>query len=416
MKDVSWGLIIGVTIGVVIGVLLAIAALFCIRFQKRRAQIGSSSSRRASAIPICTSGIDAHTELSDSTGGQESPKFAEEAGTSLWDLQKATSNFTTLLGQGAFGPVYRAQMSTGETVAVKVLATNSKQGGKEFQTEVTNKEKLKQVKVESKLLMDLQKATSNFTTLLGQGAFGPVYRAQMSTGETVAVKVLATNSKQGGKEFQTEMTLYFNFGYNLDCLILVQANVLNPGGWEASQSSPFYSCEKMRLGWGWDSTTLPCRKRRRKRKGKKEGKKEKRKKEGKGKKERKEWRKKERKKRMKKGNKERKERKKGKERIKGKKKEEKERKHRGAMYDKFLRFILLNYIVAGEKHEALSWDWRIAIALDVARGLEYLHDGAVPPVVHRDIKSSNVLLDQSMGARISFKLFMNDRLLVLDMM
>lgn len=52
------------------------------------------------------------------------------------DLQKATSNFTTVIGQGAFGPVYRAQMASGETVAVKVLATDSKQGEKEFQTEV----------------------------------------------------------------------------------------------------------------------------------------------------------------------------------------------------------------------------------------------------------------------------------------
>lgn len=52
------------------------------------------------------------------------------------DLQKATYNFTTVIGEGAFGPVYKAQMSTGEIVAVKVLATNSKQGEKEFQTEV----------------------------------------------------------------------------------------------------------------------------------------------------------------------------------------------------------------------------------------------------------------------------------------
>lgn len=57
----------------------------------------------------------------------------------LRDLQKATCNFTTLIGQGAFGPVYKAQMSTGETVAVKVLATDSKQGEKEFQTEVKRK-------------------------------------------------------------------------------------------------------------------------------------------------------------------------------------------------------------------------------------------------------------------------------------
>lgn len=52
------------------------------------------------------------------------------------DVQKATQNFTTILGQGAFGPVYKATMPAGEVVAVKVLASNSKQGEKEFQTEV----------------------------------------------------------------------------------------------------------------------------------------------------------------------------------------------------------------------------------------------------------------------------------------
>lgn len=52
------------------------------------------------------------------------------------DLQRATYNFSTLIGQGAYGPVYKAQMSTGETVAVKVLGADSKQGEKEFHTEV----------------------------------------------------------------------------------------------------------------------------------------------------------------------------------------------------------------------------------------------------------------------------------------
>ena len=53
------------------------------------------------------------------------------------DIQKATQNFTTILGQGSFGPVYKATMPAGEVVAVKALASNSKQGEKEFQTEVT---------------------------------------------------------------------------------------------------------------------------------------------------------------------------------------------------------------------------------------------------------------------------------------
>ena len=58
----------------------------------------------------------------------------------------------------------------------------------------------------SLLSRELQKATSNFTTLLGQGSFGPVYKADMSSGEILAVKVLANNSKQGEKEFQNEVS------------------------------------------------------------------------------------------------------------------------------------------------------------------------------------------------------------------
>lgn len=57
----------------------------------------------------------------------------------------------------------------------------------------------------------MQKATYNFTTLIGQGAYGPVYKAQMPAGETVAVKVLANDSKQGEKEFQTEVTLVADY-------------------------------------------------------------------------------------------------------------------------------------------------------------------------------------------------------------
>lgn len=59
---------------------------------------------------------------------------------------------------------------------------------------------------------DIQKATQNFTTVIGQGSFGPVYKAVMATGEIVAVKVLASDSKQGEKEFQTEVRAEVIFG------------------------------------------------------------------------------------------------------------------------------------------------------------------------------------------------------------
>ncbi|KAK3134214.1 hypothetical protein QOZ80_6AG0546410 [Eleusine coracana subsp. coracana] len=50
---------------------------------------------------------------------------------------------------------------------------------------------------------------------------------------------------------------------------------------------------------------------------------------------------------------------------------------------------------------ALSWHIRMKIALDMARGLEYLHEHCSPPVIHRDLKSSNILLDSDFNAKIS---------------
>ena len=49
----------------------------------------------------------------------------------------------------------------------------------------------------------------------------------------------------------------------------------------------------------------------------------------------------------------------------------------------------------------LSIDQRFKIAQDVAQGLEYLHHGARPPIIHRDVKSSNVLLTENFSAKLS---------------
>ncbi|GMQ02935.1 hypothetical protein CsSME_00048946 [Camellia sinensis var. sinensis] len=50
---------------------------------------------------------------------------------------------------------------------------------------------------------------------------------------------------------------------------------------------------------------------------------------------------------------------------------------------------------------ALTWHLRMKIALDIARGLEYLHEHCNPPVIHRDLKSSNILLDSDFNAKLS---------------
>ncbi|XP_022143920.1 probable receptor-like protein kinase At1g80640 [Momordica charantia] len=56
----------------------------------------------------------------------------------------------------------------------------------------------------------------------------------------------------------------------------------------------------------------------------------------------------------------------------------------------------------GPSHgSALTWHLRMKIAVDVARGLEYLHEHRNRPVVHRDLKSSNILLDSDFNAKLS---------------
>ncbi|RVW94688.1 Calcium/calmodulin-regulated receptor-like kinase 1 [Vitis vinifera] len=148
---------------------------------------------------------------------------------------------------------------------------------------------------------DLQKATYNFTTLIGQGAFGPVYKAQMSTGETVAVKVLATDSKQGEKEFQTEVHLLGRLHHR---------NLVNLVGYCAEKGQHMLIYVYMSKG------SLASH-----------------------------------------------------------------------LYGKLAINSLYFILYASDKL--------------CGKGLEYLHDGAVPPVIHRDIKSSNILLDQSMRARVA---------------
>ncbi|EFJ06432.1 hypothetical protein SELMODRAFT_131134 [Selaginella moellendorffii] len=50
---------------------------------------------------------------------------------------------------------------------------------------------------------------------------------------------------------------------------------------------------------------------------------------------------------------------------------------------------------------ALTWDQRIQIAIDCARGLTYLHECPEGPVVHRDIKPTNILLNGLLEAKLS---------------
>lgn len=51
--------------------------------------------------------------------------------------------------------------------------------------------------------------------------------------------------------------------------------------------------------------------------------------------------------------------------------------------------------------KALDWYTRMQIAKGAAQGLEYLHDTANPPIIFRDFKASNILLDEEFRPRLS---------------
>ncbi|KAK1557882.1 hypothetical protein Q3G72_033658 [Acer saccharum] len=250
MEDIFWGLIIGFPVGLVLG--LSIWCCCCLINQK------TCNTNRKTRLPIQVTGANLGTGAnSDSTStGQDSPR------TSGWSI-------------------YMIQWLEGHIKRKNVASACG---------------------IPNYAFKDLQNATLDFSTTIGKGAFGHVYKAHMETGETVAVKVLGTNSVQGEIEFLTEVVLLGRLHHK---------NLVNLVG---------YSTEKG---------------------------------------------------------------------------------HQHMLVYDYMSNGSLSSHLYDENREPLRWDLRVQIALDVARGLEYLHYGAVPPVLHRDIKSSNILLDHSMRARVA---------------
>lgn len=248
-------IIIGVSAGVAIGVLIACFAFIAIKLYRKRPQIEHRSTELSGArLPIRVNGFDASIDSSASISvsdmgqnvGKKNPYWGRK-GNHRKDLLHSLSGI----------PKY--------------------------------------------LYKDIQKATQNFTTILGEGSFGPVYKAIMPTSEVVAVKVLGNNSKQGEKEFQTEVLLLSRLHHK---------NLVNLVG---------YCVDKGRL----------------------------------------------------------------------------------MLVYEFMSNGSLASLLYGNCSRSLKWEERLQIALDVSHGIEYLHEGAVPSVIHRDLKSANILLDNALRAKVA---------------
>ncbi|WOK95894.1 putative leucine-rich repeat receptor-like protein kinase [Canna indica] len=81
----------------------------------------------------------------------------------------------------------------------------------------------------------------------------------------------------------------------------------------------------------------------------------------------------------------------------------------GFCFDRGEQMLVYEYVPNGTLRESLSgksgilldWRRRLRVALGSARGLAYLHELADPPIIHRDVKSSNILLDESLNAKVA---------------
>ncbi|KAI3760871.1 hypothetical protein L1987_51272 [Smallanthus sonchifolius] len=249
--------IIGVCVGLAVGIFLASLAFFGVRWYKRRAHLRKCvNDNSASTLPIRQNGVDTSSILSESFSN---------------------------------------------SVTVKVLTYPAKTSPLSKWNRHNKEQLVSASGLPRYSYKDLQKATKNFTTILGQGSFGPVYKATMPAGEVVAVKALASDSKQGETEFQTEVSLLGRLHHR---------NLVNLVGYCVDKGQRMLIYEYMSNG------------------------------------------------------------------------------------------SLASFLYSEEKH-ALNWQERLQIALDISHGIEYLHDGAVPPVIHRDLKSANILLDHFVRAKVA---------------
>ncbi|GLT79308.1 hypothetical protein SLA2020_508010 [Shorea laevis] len=152
-------------------------------------------------------------------------------------------------------------------------------------------------------LSEMEDATTNFEKKIGSGGFGVVYYGKLKDGKEIAVKVLASNSFQGKREFTNEVTLLSRIHHR---------NLVQFHGYCQEEGRSLLVYEFMHNGTLKEHLYGPLTSERR-----------------------------------------------------------------------------------------INWLKRLEIAEDAAKGIEYLHTGCVPAIIHRDLKTSNILLDKHMRAKVS---------------